>query len=598
MTLRKKTLFIVGGALIGLLGLLFIVSSTILLKGFAQLEYEITEDSMNRFLSVLTEELEHLRTETGDYAMWDDTFEYMETFDEVFIQKNLLESTFESLNLNFIALVNLEGRIVFGQMYNLVSKTFEPIPLGLEEHFYKNGLFTYTEENKGRITGFLLLPQEMMLVATSPILTSQLQGPSRGVLVMGRFFTDSVLHHLSELTHLSIMIQRLDTPTLPPKLAKIRDEFSNAKEWLIVRPSDKNTIAAYTLLRDIYQQRVILAQIEMPREIYRQGLITIHYLNGAVLASALLFTCLVLWLFEKLVLARLAILSEQVLNIQTTDNSSTVTVEGNDELAYLADTINSMIAALRTSYRQVYQAQAETLRLLEENRFLIHRSIAIQEAERRDIARELHDEFGQCITAIQADAETITDLAQHQTAVNTLEKINISAEAILTVSNHMYDVVHSLMRQLRPSSLDDLGLVEALRETINSWQARYPKVQCTFTASGRFQHLEETINITLYRIVQECLTNTAKYAQATRVTVDLYTDDVSQKLILCVQDNGQGMDIIHHKRGLGLIGMRERAHALNGELRLESMPGNGVKITFIIPIAEEFIQKYRPWHNK
>jgi hypothetical protein len=209
----------------------------------------------------------------------------------------------------------------------------------------------------------------------------------------------------------------------------------------------------------------------------------------------------------------------------------------------------------------------------------------------------LHDEFGQCITAIQADAEAITELVHNQNTVNTLERINVSAEAILTVSNHVYDVVHSLMRQLRPSSLDDLGLLEALQETISIWQSRYPKVQCTFTATGDLQHLEETINITLYRVVQECLTNIAKYAQATEVTITLYIDEKSQQLLLCIQDNGQGMDIIHHKRGLGLIGMRERAHALAGELQLDSTPGTGVKITFTIPIAEEFIQKYRPWHH-
>lgn len=721
MTLRKRTLLIIGSALIGLLGLLFIVSSTILLKGFIQLERKIVEKDMNRLLSVLTEEFEKLSVEAGDYAVWDDTYQYMEDFNASFIGSNFSENTFATLNLDFILLIDLEGRITFGKTYNRSQNKLEPISADFVNHLKTSQLFTSSETNQKKLSGFLLLPHHITMIALSPILTSHTQGPSRGTLVMGRILTESLIHRLSELTQLTVNFYRLDQSPLPAHLIKVYEKFSATGESLIIRVLGKNSIAGYSLIEDIYHKQVLLAQITIPRDIYRQGLTNIHYLNGAVLASALIFTCLVLWLFEKLVLARLASLSDEVLHIRTTDVSSTVTVEGNDELAYLAVTINHMIAALRASYHQVQrseaslaeaqriahlgnwtldvatqdfhwsaetyrifglesksgplnyndflkqvcaddqelvkttfedtinyskpcsieltilcqetekrilhlqgevvqnmqgrvvkvigtfqditelkQAQAETERLLEENRFLIHRSIAIQEAERRNLARELHDEFGQCITAIQADAEAIAELVESRETLDyhSQDKIKVGTNAILAISTHMYDVVHSLMRQLRPSSLDELGLVEALQETVTIWQARYPKTQCTFIATGNFHHLEETINITLYRVVQECLTNIAKYAQATEVTIDLRIDERSKRLILCVQDNGKGMDIAHHKRGLGLIGMRERAHALAGGLILESSLGTGVKITLAIPVAEEYQQKYRPWKRR
>jgi PAS domain S-box-containing protein len=430
---------------------------------------------------------------------------------------------------------------------------------------------------------------------------------------------------------------------------------------------------------------------------------------------------LVLWLFERLVLARLATLSHEVMQINVTDNLSTVMVEGNDELAHLAIAINDMLKALHASNEQVRhseaslaeaqriahlgnwewdiinnrlncsdeiyrifgfqpqsviptdelflnhvhpddrrkvsivlqkiandekpcnfehrivpqngairfihtqgeiikdntgqivriigtlqditelkQAQAETLRLLEENRFLIHRSMAIKEEELKRLAYELHDEFGQCITAMQADAETIVDLAarkQEEPSI-TLNKINLSANAILEVSSHAYDVVHSLMQQLRPSGLDELGLVEALRDLVSTWQARHKKTRCIFRATGELHHLGETINIQVYRVVQECLTNIAKYAQASQVSIKLSVDSAKEILILCVQDNGQGMNLTQHKRGLGLIGMRERAKALEGELQLESAPGDGVKITLTIPIAKDYLQKHRKWEHR
>jgi two-component system sensor histidine kinase UhpB len=120
-------------------------------------------------------------------------------------------------------------------------------------------------------------------------------------------------------------------------------------------------------------------------------------------------------------------------------------------------------------------------------------------------------------------------------------------------------------------------------------------VQCTFTVAKPFKELEENINITLYRIVQECLTNIAKYSKATLVTIYLQVDSTEEILTLEVVDNGQGMHPVQHKRGLGLIGMRERVEALLGKMYLETAPGHGVKIAVKIPIAEEYQQKYKSW---
>ena len=245
--------------------------------------------------------------------------------------------------------------------------------------------------------------------------------------------------------------------------------------------------------------------------------------------------------------------------------------------------------------------QQQTLQLLEENRFLVHRTLAIREEEHRKLARELHDEFGQCITAIQADAATIANLAQDNQS-HCSAKIIFSTEAIMAVSTRVYNVVHSRMQELHPSSLDQLGLVDALRELITIWQARHPQTICNFEAEGNLDHpalhKHEVIMISVYRIVQECLTNVRKYAQALQVTITLNADAVIQQLIVCIQDDGQGIDLNRRKRGLGLIGMRERVQAIDGQWLLESAPGQGVKIVFTIPITEENLYKHARWERK
>jgi PAS domain S-box-containing protein len=224
------------------------------------------------------------------------------------------------------------------------------------------------------------------------------------------------------------------------------------------------------------------------------------------------------------------------------------------------------------------QAERECRNLLEGNRFLIHKSLVVQEEERRHLAQELHDELGQCMTAIQADAENI-----HELSKDSSPRIAGSAAAIVDVSMRMYDVVHSMMQRLRPSVLDNFGLVAAVEEELDTWKARYPDVDCRLEKHGNLQNLGEQINISLYRIVQESLTNIAKHAAASRVTLALSRED--DMVRLSIEDNGHGMEVGKPCRGLGLLGMRERTEALHGSLSISSVVGQGTAINVTVPLA-------------
>ncbi|MBI4006014.1 MAG: methanol utilization protein MoxY [Gammaproteobacteria bacterium] len=228
----------------------------------------------------------------------------------------------------------------------------------------------------------------------------------------------------------------------------------------------------------------------------------------------------------------------------------------------------------------------------EENRFLTQRSLAIQESERRSLAHELHDELGQSITAIKAVAVSIEQ--QSSVSRNTVAD---NAEAIIKVSNRMYDVARNMMRRLRPPVLDELGLITALQEMIDDWNARHQDIFCCFSFAGELNSLGEDINISLYRIVQESLTNIVKHAQASNVDVKIsllnshkHTQDASVNSVeLIVQDNGRGFNIKTTQQGLGLLGMRERTEALNGTFRLTSKPGYGVRMRIVIPVNKKEI---------
>ncbi|MGD2083348.1 MAG: PhnD/SsuA/transferrin family substrate-binding protein [Chromatiales bacterium] len=236
--------------------------------------------------------------------------------------------------------------------------------------------------------------------------------------------------------------------------------------------------------------------------------------------------------------------------------------------------------ALATEITERERAERHTYTLLREKRFLAQKCMAVQEDERRYLARELHDELGQCITAMQADAQTIQGLCEGD------PRLTASARAIQQLSSRIYEVVHSMMQRLRPSTLDDLGLVETLRQEVDACRVRYPATRYELRTRGDLRRLGERINISLYRIVQECLTNVAKHASAGSVLLEL-TADLGRggRLIrLIVQDDGVGMDPASVGSGLGLIGIRERVEALDGQFDLAAAPGRGVRIALTLPL--------------
>lgn len=220
----------------------------------------------------------------------------------------------------------------------------------------------------------------------------------------------------------------------------------------------------------------------------------------------------------------------------------------------------------------------------EDNRILTQRSLAIQENERRKLAYELHDELGQSITAIKAVAVSI----EQQPASDPVS-IRESANTIVTVSNRMYDVARNMMRRLRPPTLDELGLITTLQDMIDDWNSRHQEIFCSFSFDGELNVLNEETNISLYRIIQESLTNIAKHSGASTVAIHLEEvsnpadSDTDDRLVLTITDDGRGFDVANTRPGLGLLGMRERAEALRGKMHINSAPGEGVTITITIP---------------
>ena len=255
-------------------------------------------------------------------------------------------------------------------------------------------------------------------------------------------------------------------------------------------------------------------------------------------------------------------------------------------------------------WRELRQAMQVGARLAAQNRELAQRLIGLQEEERRNLARELHDELAQLVGAIKLDAQGIqrqldgvspNPLSQSPESQNPVSQspvsqnpgkdvLHINAHAIVQAADQLHALTRDLLQQLRPAGLDELGLQACVQALAERWELRHG-IECVFLPEGDLQGLGEALDITLYRMLQEGLTNIARHANAQRVLLRLQRQ--ADSVQISIEDDGIGLPLRHHaaaeateavrnaanqSTGFGLIGMRERIAALGGSLQL--LPGS------------------------
>jgi two-component system, NarL family, sensor histidine kinase UhpB len=224
-------------------------------------------------------------------------------------------------------------------------------------------------------------------------------------------------------------------------------------------------------------------------------------------------------------------------------------------------------------------------------RLLARRLMTAQEQERRCLARELHDDMGQILTVLRTHAQLIRQ--QHQSAADTCVK---SAMTILDLAGGLYDSTHRIMRGLRPRSLDELGLAGALQSSIEGANLADLGIEVHTDFCGGLESVDDAVAITIYRLLQEALTNVVRHSGARNVWIRLEQGSrpggsksgVDALLRLRVEDDGRGMPeaTLDHDR-LGLLGAQERVEALGGQFSVAMRTGGGVLLQAEIPLNHE-----------
>jgi two-component system sensor histidine kinase UhpB len=271
-------------------------------------------------------------------------------------------------------------------------------------------------------------------------------------------------------------------------------------------------------------------------------------------------------------LAPLTGLAHGLTDLEHRDYAVRLPVPETREFVALATRFNALAQALDS-------ARAENVRLSQ-------RLITAQDDERRNIALELHDEVGPSLFGLKATATSIATIAS-----DSLDAVRqIASERVrdmLTIIEHLQAINRGLLNRLRPMALGHVPLQDLVSRLVQDRAREHPQIKFHLDTTNLAKTYGDTIDLTIYRCVQESLTNAIRHAGAKQivVTVDEATGDASQ-LLFKIEDDGQGIGA-DAPRGLGVAGMEERVRALGGQFAIEQRPGGGTVVCAVIPIAPQ-----------
>ena len=358
MKLWTKILFLFVIIFSSLMGLIYAISSFGLQRSLSRMENEIVKKDIERVSSALLNELDSMDALVLDWATWDDTYNFIQDANQKYIQTNIVDTTFTSLKINLLLIIDSSGKVGAGEAFDLNDEKRIPVPPSLEEYISIGSQLVSHKDTESNIQGIIQLPEGLMLVDSRPILNSEGQGPIRGTLIMGRYLDAEEIQHIAQIAQVSLSTYRFGETQLTADLLEVQSSLS-AKTPIIIRDISKNSIVGYSLLYDIYGKPALFCMVDISRQGYQLAQTALRTFIIILVVSGLLFTFIGLWGLNKWVLSRLSRLGAEMVAIGTSSNLSTrVSVQGKDEITKMASDVNQTLDALEKAQNSRLEAEA------------------------------------------------------------------------------------------------------------------------------------------------------------------------------------------------------------------------------------------------
>ena len=374
MSLRLQTALALAAVLLVTLGVLFTVIPPMLEGTFARLETDEVRANVTRVENAIAADLTALESIADDWGSWNDTYQYIVGEMPSFYDDNMTPSALATLRLNVMILVGLDGEPVAVAAIDLETEEVVEAPEELLSAAFVSALFPELIAGEPTFrSGLLRLGDGLLLVAADAVLTSHDEGPSRGILLIGRLLDDSEVARLAEQTQLGVTVRTLEDPAIAPWVVGRLTDALEQPDNVVVHPTSGDSIAGHALLRDLRGQPVAVASIETTRDTYLAGQSAVRTLGGAAVGVLVTSSLLLLLLLDTRILRRLSTLAAGVRRIREQHApSGRVTVAGRDEIGRLAAQTNEMLESLEQSRQDLEQKERKYRSLFEYSRDAIY----------------------------------------------------------------------------------------------------------------------------------------------------------------------------------------------------------------------------------
>jgi signal transduction histidine kinase len=585
MSIRRKTLLIFGGILIGLVAVIMGLSQLVILQSFIRLENDQMLAHARRVANTLTNELAAMRVTNSDWAGWDDTYAYTQGEYPEYVENNLADEYIVNLGLNLFVITNASAQVLFSRSIDLNEGTAVDLPAELPALLTTDSVLINHPDTTSSSTGIIFLDGVPMLVSASPIVTSTRQGPIMGSLIMGRWLDDAKIAELADAVQLSVSAWRYQPETAPAGL--------NRPGAAVAQPLNNNLITAYILLPDISGAPALVLAVEDTRAIYTQGRSAISYFLLALIGAGGVLSLVTLILLDRVVLSRVAALHDWAERIRhDTLSTERSPFQGKDEIASLAAAMNAMLDSLAETQGKLVAARDDALGALRfKNQILANVS---HDARTPLSVISLRTEM-----MLQGIYGPLTNRQQE-----IMESIGLNARQMLFFVNNLLDEAALSNGRLRLKTTD-FAPSELLQNVLLSLQPLAKKNSLELITDldpnlpASLQGDVERLNQIIYNLVG----NAIKFTEEGRIWVRFRRPDSAHWQIE-VEDTGPGIPENMQSRifesfyqvdgsstrrvttgvGLGLSIVRQLVDLMQGAVDLQSQVGQGTLFRVTLPL--------------
>jgi len=639
MTLRNKTLMMIGVTLAGLIVIQFVTSRIILLRGFRELEEKHVRQNIDRALRALSHEIAGIQTIAHDWAAWDDTYTFIADANDDYVKSNLVDETFTDMRLSLMLFIDTSGKAVFAKAFDFKNEEEVPVPQAIQKQLSASSPLVHHTNTDSSLAGIILNPGGAMLIVSEPIVTSEEEGPIRGALIMARHLDDSEIKNVAETTQLSLNMYRLDDPQTPSDVQVARSSLSDQTP-IALYPLSVESIAGYALIKDIYGKPILVLKVDIPREIYQKGEATISYFLLSLAVVGLVFGVVIILLLEKQVLSRVTHLGKTVTSIGlSSDLSMRVSMTGKDELSGLANEVNRMLKALQESEESIRRAHDDLEKQVQERtaELTIANERLKQQVEERERAEEekkklqsqlqhakkmeaigtlaggIAYDFNNLLMGIHGNVSLMqkdVDFSRFYERLKSIEKL---VESGVMLTSQLLGYARKGRYEVEPLDLNQL--VKDTSETFGRTKkeiAIHRKLSDDLFAIEADSEQMEQVLLNLFVNAADAMPHGGDLFLK---TVNVTHEDISSKLyepkhgdyaLLTVTDTGTGMDKETMERifdpffttkemgrgtGLGLASAYGIIKAHGGYIDVESATGQGTTFSIYLPRSEREVQK-------